>query len=290
MNSDSTVIRWLLEDNNPAIQYRCRTELLGEKADKQAIIAYVESFLPENWREAKGLWFTYYLNAIVECGLTAEHIAIPQEKALRSLQNEVFDFACGDFMRLRALVMLGYGGEPAVAARLAALKPRQLPDGGFLCLHRLDKMKYTPKSCVKSNNLALLLCAECHKRGVALDIVDDLLAYYWAHNLFYKTADLSALILQAREGWRTVDTFYPFEVMRVGLQNMVEAFSALGYGSDNRLHEAWELLDSRKNDSGQYGLDRTLTKSYLPKERAGKPSKWVTFYALLAQKNREITG
>lgn len=35
MSSD--VIRWLLEDNNPAVKYRTMTEILGEPADKQAV-------------------------------------------------------------------------------------------------------------------------------------------------------------------------------------------------------------------------------------------------------------
>jgi len=92
------------------------------------------------------------------------------------------------------------------------------------------------------------------------------------------------LILNAKNGWRTIDTFYPFEVMRVGLQNIVEAFCALGYGNDARLADAWDLLNGKKTEIGQYLLEGTLSKSYLPKERAGKPSKWVTFYALSAQK------
>jgi len=38
--------------------------------------------------------------------------------------------------------------------------------------------------------------------------------------------------------------------------------------------------------NGRVILSGTLTKSYLPKERAGKPSHWATFYALLAEKER----
>lgn len=92
------------------------------------------------------------------------------------------------------------------------------------------------------------------------------------------------LILNAREGWRTIDSFYPFEVMRVGLQNIVESLCALGYGNDPRLREAWDIPDSKKDSGGKYILNGTLTKSYLPKERVGKPGKWITFYMLLAQK------
>jgi hypothetical protein len=77
--------------------------------------------------------------------------------------------------------------------------------------------------------------------------------------------------------------------MRVGLQNIVEAFCGLGYGNDKRLNEAWNILESKKDGEGKYVLDGTLTKSYLPKEKIGKSSKWVTFYALLAKKEKKIT-
>ncbi|NLG84173.1 MAG: hypothetical protein GX493_06120, partial [Firmicutes bacterium] len=90
-----------------------------------------------------------------------------------------------------------------------------------------------------------------------------------------------------REGKRTIDTFYPFEVTRIGIQNVIEAFCALGYGNDERLKEAWDLMDNNKNDDGKMILKGTLAKSYLPKERVGKPSKWVTFYSLLAEKERQ---
>lgn len=85
-----------------------------------------------------------------------------------------------------------------------------------------------------------------------------------------------------------IDTFYPFEPMRVGLQNVVEAFCALGYGNDERLLEAWSLLENHKDETGKVILKGTLTKSYLPKtrEKEGKPSKWVTFYTLLAEQEK----
>jgi hypothetical protein len=133
---------------------------------------------------------------------------------------------------------------------------------------------------------ALMFCAECRKRGIKAGMEDALLDYFWNHNLFYRTDDPDALILNAREGWRTIDTFYPFEVMRVGLQNIVESLCALGHGGDPRMSEAWEILNNKRTPDGRYVMNGTLTKSYLPRERAGKPSKWVTFYALLAKKER----
>jgi hypothetical protein len=280
--SDSALIQWLLEDDNPAVKYRTQTELLDEAADKSAVVAWAADFLPIDWRSREGLWSVYYLNTFAECGLVFEDV--PLEKAIHFGNDDRFEHGCSDYMHLRALIRLGLGNEPSVAKTIKNLAERQLPDGGFLCLHRLDKLKYIPKSCVKANMHALMLCAECRKNGLKADIEDALLEYFWNHNLFYRTNDPKTLVLNVREGWRMIDTFYPFEVMRVGLQNIVEAFCALGYGNDPRLREAWDILNGKKTPDGKFILDQTLTKSYLPKERVGKPSKWVTFYALLAEK------
>lgn len=76
--------------------------------------------------------------------------------------------------------------------------------------------------------------------------------------------------------------------MRMGIQNIVEAFSALGYGNDSKLKNAWDLINSNKDDIGRLILSGTLTKSYLPKEKVGKPSKWATFYMLLAEKECSV--
>lgn len=106
-------------------------------------------------------------------------------------------------MHLRALVKLGLADEPTVADILKHLPERQLPDGGFLCLYRVDKLKRIPKSCVKANMYALMFCAECKKRGINTKIEQPLLDYFWNHKLFYCTDNPETLILNAPEGWRT---------------------------------------------------------------------------------------
>jgi hypothetical protein len=285
----SAVIDWLLGDDNPAVKYRTQTEILGQEGDKAEALAWLSAFLPADWRERTGLWSTYYLSSFAECGLSFEDTGLGVEAALGLCDAVSFDCGCADFMRLRALVRLGLGGEPSVMETINWLSERQLGDGGFLCLHRLDKLKYVPKSCVKVNVHALLLCAECKKRGIETAILNPLLDYFWKHRLFYRTDRPEDLILDAREGWRSIDAFYPFEPMRVGLQNIVDAFSALGYGNDERLSEAWALLKSKEDAEGKLSLEGTLTKSYLPKERAGKPSKWATFYAALANSQKHCT-
>ncbi|MCL2060127.1 MAG: hypothetical protein FWH01_13930 [Oscillospiraceae bacterium] len=217
MNNDDNVILWLLENDNPAVKYRTQTELLGEAADKMPVVAWVNSFLPTDWVGREGLWSVYYLNTFAECGLSFEDVPLDIEKAIHFGTDYRFEHGCGDYMRLRALVRLGLADEPSVMNIIRTLPEKQLPDGGFLCLHRADKMNRIPKSCVKANMHALMFCAECRKKGIIAGIEDALLDYFWNHNLFYRTDDPNALILNAREGWRTIDTFYPFEVMRVGL-------------------------------------------------------------------------
>jgi len=280
------IISWLLEENNPAVAYRTKTELLGQPASNTAAAEWICNFIPDDWYKTKGLWYRYYVTAFAECGLTLEDMKREYiEKAFSELEN-TFDCNCGDFMLLRSLVKLGYANEPVILKIINGLKNNILSDNGFLCLHRLSKLKYTPKSCYKANLHALLFLAETHKIGLVCDIEKSLAEYFFNHNLFYKSIDKNTLVLNCREGWCTIDTFYPFEVMRVGIQNVIEALCALGYSNDGRLNEAWNFLDNNKDNDGKTILKGTLSKSYLPKERVGKPSKWITFYSLLAEKER----
>ncbi|MCL2014026.1 MAG: hypothetical protein FWG69_03450 [Oscillospiraceae bacterium] len=282
MNSDA--IKWLLEDNNPAVKYRTMTEILGESADKEPVITWMNKSLPDDWTERKGLWSVYYLTAFAECGLNFEDIPSLNEKIKNFGSENYFGYGCADFMLLRALVKLGYKTE--VKKILETLDDYRLPDGGFICERVRKKIGYIPKSCYKANIYALFCAAECRKTFVCFPGEEELIDYFFGRNIFYRRDESHALIMDGRPGWRIIDTFNPFEPMRVGIHHVVETFCALGYGNDDRLTEAWNILNEKKDPDGKYILNGTLTKSYLPKERVGKPSKWVTFYALLAQKER----
>ena len=285
---DNKIIDWLTENNNPAVEYRTKSELLGEKANKSKVIDWIKNILPTDWKHTKGLWLTYHYNAIAESGLNGSELGIKKKDIIECYKNKPFEYGCDDFMLLRAFIMLGFEELLNNLGIMEQLDKKQLSDGGFLCINFHKKYKNMPKSCIKSNNLALLFLSEYKKRNIKISIEDDILQYYWKHNLFYKSTDLSSLILDNREGWRTIDTFYPFEVMRVGIQNIVEAFCVLGYGNDKRLKDAWKILETKMDKEGKYILNGTLSKSYLPKEKVGKPSKWVTLYALLAKKYKDI--
>jgi hypothetical protein len=162
-----------------------------------------------------------------------------------------------------------------------------LPDGGWLCLHRLNKMDRTPKSCIKAAMHGLLLAGELHKQGRPPGWGAALIDYFLKRRVFHRTSDPARLVLDCRPGQRMTDVHFPIEVMRVGLPVLLEAFAALGVGRAPELREAWSLLDEKSDEQGRLVLEGTLNKPYLPKERRGKPSKWATLYACLARENRD---
>lgn len=277
---NENIIDWLLEENNPAVAYRTRTEILGETADAFVSKEWIYSKLPQDFTETKGLWYTYYITALAECGLTCKDLDFTP-----TFDN--FEYGCADFMYLRALIKMGYGTVENVINVINSLADKVLPDGGFLCNRRLKKFDYTPKSCYKANIHTLLFLAECKKQGIRVDISKQIINYFLDRNIFYRKDDKTTIIMDGREGWRIIDTFHPFEPMRIGIHNIVESFSALGYGNDERLNEAWNFLHKHKDEDDKMILSQTLTKSYLPKEKVGKASKWVTFYTLLAEKEKD---
>lgn len=227
----------------------------------------------------------YYITALAECGLSNNDVPAQYlSRALDSIENH-FEYGCADFMLLRALVMLGFHEHKSVKKLIDNFQNDSLPDGGFLFKRRLKSFKYTPKSCYKANIYALMFLAECHKKNINFSFGQPLVDYFLNRNIFYKSNDKTEIIMNGKEGWRIIDTFHPFEPMRIGIHSVVETFSALGYGNDERLNQAWDFLYSHKTDNGKITLSQTLTKSYLPKEKVGKESKWVTFYTLLAEKN-----
>lgn len=285
----SELIHWLSEDTNPAVKYRTQTELLGETANKDVVIRWLTNKLPEHWTDEKGLRFTYYITAFAECGLSREDLPKEaEERLLRECEKEL-DCGCETFLLFTSMLKLGYGKHPVMTKILSAVKQQMLPDGGYVCERIRKKAKHTPKSCYKADLHALCFLGECKKSGLNITELQPLIDYFLKRNLFYKGTDKASLVLNDREGWRTIDTFYPFEPMRVGIQNVVEAFCALGYGNSEYLTEAWELLNNHKDETGKFILKGTMTKSYLPKtkEKEGQPSKWVTFYALLAEKEAQ---
>ncbi|HEY3378087.1 MAG TPA: hypothetical protein VGL77_11400 [Armatimonadota bacterium] len=288
--NDST-LDWLLEENHPGVRLRTLTDLCGlpdtdarVTTTRALVVSTLEAAKDLSWMNEKILHPIYGLTALAESGLTRNDVPIDTE--VDRLLAQPFDANCGDYMLLRALVMLGYGTDPRVEERLIRMTDTQLPDGGWLCLHRLEKMTRTPKSCMKAAMHAVLLAGERQKRGLPNSGGHALVQYFLKRRLCYRMDNPTQLALHARPGLRTIDAFFPIEVMRVSLPVLLEALAALGLGQASELQEAWNMLEAKLDALGRISLEGTLPKSYLPKERVGRPGKWVTLYAWLAYKYR----
>lgn len=287
------IVDWLLEEDNPGVRLRTLTALCAYPPDREEVRAArqaVTQTLPAardlSWLELKGQIVVYSLTGLAESGLSGHHVAI--EPAVGRLLAQPFDAGCGELMALRALVMLGYGTDPRLQGRLAQFRAAQLPDGAWLCLHRVKRYDTTPKSCIRAAMHGLLLAGELAKRGLPFAGGAELAGYFLRRRLFYRTDDPAQLVLRDRPGRRMTDVFFPSEFFRVGLPLLLDALAALGVGQAPELDEAWRLLDEKRDPQGRVPLEGTLPaiRAYLLRERVGRPSKWGTLYACLACQGR----
>jgi hypothetical protein len=106
-----------------------------------------------------------------------------------------------------------------------------------------------------------------------------LIQYFLKRRLFYRTDNPAQVVVRGMN-----EAFFPIAYFRVGLLLLLEALSALGRGKSMELQEAWKILEEKRDHQSRIILvgNLPLNKSYLPKERVGKPSKEVTLYAYLA--------
>jgi hypothetical protein len=309
---DKHVIDWLCEAANPAIQSRTTIQLLGAPASSPA----VEALIPAIWgmkdiqkmlqrQNADGIWehnereygvhtSLRYLTAFAEYGLHQDaRLDRAVEYTIRFLvEKETADLSqdysgCSNALLLRAMVMLGYHQNPQVKSLLDKYAASQLSDGGFICRRLLAK-KPARKSCYKAALAGLLLYAECAQKNVHLPGREQLLGYFLKRDVFYAGEDKMKLLPDGNPGWRGIDNFFPVETMRIGLPLTMAALAVLGAANHPALSRGWSILATKKNETGRYILEGTLTRQPCKFGKVGEENKWVTFYALLAEKHRNL--
>ena len=288
---DSTVIQWLLEDENPAVKYRTQTEILDISKDNAEVKSSYESLLSSDIIQSIMALFdigkdysdAHALCAIAECGLTRNDVEIDL-CVDRLITNTNFRDGCGEGLLLRNLIALGFAEHNAVKRELPIFLSTQQNDGGFPCISKnpkINKPNVPHKSCFQITVSYLLLTVEMSKKGIDAPQTEGIIQYFLSRDVLYRRDDLTRLIKECH-----ASTFHPPVCTRIGLHMTLCALSMLGKGNDSRCKRAWELLYQRRDDSGKYILADSLTKPYIKAGKKGKPSKWVTFYALLAEKHR----
>ena len=303
---NENIMNWLLEEKDPAINYRTSTEICGkspEECQKQYNLIWEQKSIVNmmNRQDENGMWESekrYYGNFLSLKYLTAfaEHGIQKDKRIDRFVDDTVSGMiicekggglpGCACPLVLRTLVMLGYHGRDDVKELISKFAAAQLYDGGFMCRRLLDR-KPDRKSCYKAAIAGLLLYAECKKRNILPDNSDKLIEYFLKRDVFYSSDKSKAFYEKdGRAGWRFVDNFFPAEPMRMGLPLIVSALSVLGVGNHPALTEAWQMLKDKEDENGKLYLEGTLTKQPCSFGPVGKANKWVTFYAALAEKYR----
>jgi len=298
------VLNWLLEDKNPAIKYRALTEICGKSHEEcqniydsvweQKSIVNMMKKQDEN-----GLWSTKdwgvhtslrYLTAFAEHGLHSDkrldNFVDYTVEFLRPKERDSELAGCAAPLTLRALVMLGYHERNDVAELISKFASAQLYDGGFMCNMKLDK-KPDRKSCYKGALAGMLLYAECKRNNILPDNADTLINYFLKRDVFYSSDKTKAFFdKDGKVGWRFVDNFFPAEPMRMGIPLIMSALAILSVGNHPALTEAWQMFNDKEDANGILKLEGTLTKQPCSFGTVGKDNKWITFYALLAEKYR----
>jgi len=293
------VISWLSEDENPMIKYRVFIELCDKSfedcaGEYMSIWEHKSVVRLISKQDENGLWMSdsyEYLSACAELGLRKDnridnYVDYIVDGLTTHVDKTNNDFGCRAPLMLRALVMMGYHERNDVLELVSRFAAGQLYDGGFNC-KRLLKQKPGRKSCYKATIQGLMLYAEYKRKNILPENADRLIEYFLKRDIFYST-DKTKNFKDGRadKGWRFIDNFFPAEPIRVGLPLIVSALSILGVGNHPALTESWKLLNAKKDANGKLKLDGTLSKFPYNFGKVGLENKWVTFYALLAEKYR----
>lgn len=314
MASASNVLDWLLEEENPSVRYRTLTELLDIPADdldvkhtkthilqSKPIQRIFAKMHPDGYwlHRGKGAGIEYAMSSsthfvlayLAELGLDRqdERVARAVERYLSLKELDVPNpnlwqvppdtrnhQSCLYAYNLRTFVMFGYHDDPRIQARIAVLLTDERFDGGYLC----DRPSFSAKtkSCIRGSTKALMAFAvlpELWKTPRCRQLVD----YFLRRRLLYRTRQPEKLVRD-----ELVRTIFPF-VIGGSLLGPLYALSRMGYGQDERLQSAWDILDGKRDEAGRYILDWHPSTLFDPGEK-GQPNKWATFYACLSHKYR----
>ena len=308
METKPETLEWLLEGDDVSVRYRTLSELLnrrpndGELREAKAAIPssaaatrLFEAMLPDgSWdyayrhKASRYLFFVMTsLSWAAELGLDGNDERVSRAvRHLFSLQSEDGDFnrhySCYNGLILRTLNRLGFGRDPHTALLRRLLKGSARHDGGFHCDIRPRRRANASahKSCIRGSFVALLAFAEdkaLRKSTQCKRLVD----YFMRRHVFFRTDDLTEPVLD-----QTLQLSFPF-TYKPGLAEAVYALSTMGYGNRKEMKEAWSLLASKRDRDGRLPLERSVVWPHIRHTPRGRPSKWLTLYACLAEKARD---
>jgi hypothetical protein len=318
MNTQSDVIRWLLQDDDPSMRWRTLRELLGVEDDapevRRAKSAILQSIPVCNLMEKMapdGYWLQKHPRTKVNIGdgvnygsFATTHFCLaylaelgldraqPQvDKATErylNLQKPDGDwlghYSCLLGYNIRTFVLLGYRYDERLKRSIELMLHTIRTDGGYLCDFHEGKHKTKQgKSCIRGSVKCLLAFAELpeywdHPR------CKQLVGYFLHRGGIYRSNHPGIFVNQDMERLSFPITW------RANLWEVLFALSKMGHGNDERLQDAWNKLESRADEAGRYKLDWTPTECAWKVGKRDEINKWITFYTLLAEKYKTISS
>ncbi|MDG6907629.1 MAG: hypothetical protein JRN20_17795 [Nitrososphaerota archaeon] len=310
-----TVVRWLLEDNQPSIRYLTLTELLDRpqsdhevKRAKNAIAknGWAQQILAKQdlagwWTREKSLYTPKYLSTnwmlliLSDLGLTKKdpRIAKGCELWMTRMSKKDGGFGidgsksshlCTAGNTARALVKFGYEDRPEVMSAFQWFVDSQAKLGGWSCFlsgRNLDSWEPLSAFAVYPRSKWTKEMKEAVEKG----------AEFFLERELHKQGD-------HYEPWYRFHypVHYYYDLL-VGLDFM----TSLGYVSDRRMDHAIAALKKRRGSDGRWNLDAVhpdvdsgmaewfkknpkQAPTPFSLEKVGEPSKIITLRALLVLK------
>ena len=305
MNQDDPVMKWLLEPNQPAVQYRALVDLLGRSKNDTDVRAafsaiplrgWAHDILKKQkpggyWESSDDLYRPKYLAtiwmtiALADLGLTKDDPRVKESCELLlsrfSQPDGGFDDSGSSEMCLtgnlaRTFVNCGYANESRVKASFDWLVKSQKDDGGWHCF----PSKKGTLDCWEG--LAAFAALPRQKWNKSIKRSVERGAEFYLERRLYRQG-------RRYEPWFRFHypTHYYYDLL-VGL----DVITSLGWNDDKRLAPALNIL-RKKQTRGRWLLDAVHPDigpgaGYRPRKKAtpfalekvGKPSKWITMTAL----------
>ena len=312
MSSLPDLEAWVREADEPSLRWRWLTEVEGRPIGNGEVVAARAEVLQKGWARRlldeqlpSGAW--------ASPGVTSRHLYVPKYIATNwrmivlselgatradpgvargaELMIAAFGGPEGDLggtgsevcftgNAVRFLSNLGYADDPRLDAAIAWLIGSQKADGGWHCFPSetgtLDGWE----------GLAAFAALPTSRHSAAVDrAIARGAEFYLARHLLEEGPDEYG-------PWRR--THYPVHYYYDYLVGL-DLLTRLGFGRDDRLGPALDLLESRRNADGTWNLDALhpdlpgpdvtdyqLRTPYYPFaiEPAGRPSRWITVTAL----------
>ncbi|MDH5783064.1 MAG: hypothetical protein OEZ35_05305 [Candidatus Bathyarchaeota archaeon] len=333
---EKTLVRWLLEEENPSVRYFTLRDLLNRREDdlelkaakatipaSKAITKIFSKQKPEgHWEEPANPYHPKYKSSywqimiLGQLGIDRSDERVRKaceyafqfqldeggfssstpERALKEYEwlhekgkklpspNEwassmVFEhqYSCLTGNMAAALTRIGYVNDSRVKKALEWLVKIQNKDGGWLCPYWRAHVKDT-HGCFYGTICSLEAFSEIPRRNLTKEMKQTIERggeFLLMHCLFkanhhgYKVINQSWLKL-------SFPWFYRYNILR-GL----DVLTKLGYIKDERLSDAVQLLLQKRRQDGKWILESAPTSRMQANiETVGKPSKWITLYAL----------